>query len=104
MRIRKSILTLFAAISIATTSINPVNIYAWGHDLSGEYSNDMFSPINTKAHINEHYNYSIDTSSLITGTDYTTADLYINYGNIERIALKISVSNKINIVPQIRIK
>ena len=48
--------------------------------------------------------YSIDTSSLITGTDYTTADLYINYGNIERIALKISVSNKINIVPQIRIK
>lgn len=63
MRIRKSILTLFAAISIATTSINPVNIYAWGHSLSGEYSNDMFSPINTKAHINEHYNYSIDTSS-----------------------------------------
>ena len=93
MRIKKSILTLFAAISIATTSINPVNIYAQGHGLSGEYSNDMFSPINTKAHINEHYNYSIDTSS----SDYikyqilqqSTATLLSTANQMPSIALNL---------------
>ena len=47
--------------------------------------------------------YSIDISNPIKDENYTTVKLYINYGNIERIELNMSVSNKINIVPQIKI-
>lgn len=47
--------------------------------------------------------YEIDLSNVVKNEDYTSATLYINYGNIERIKLTISVANKINIVPQIKI-
>ena len=47
--------------------------------------------------------YEIDLTNVVKNEDYTSATLYINYGNIERIKLTISVANKINIVPQIKI-
>ena len=48
--------------------------------------------------------YSIDLSQITEDINYYTVDLYINYGNIERVALKMSVSKQINIEPQIKIK
>lgn len=47
--------------------------------------------------------YSIDISNPEKNNDYTKVILYINYGDIERIKLNLSVANKINIVPQIKI-
>lgn len=48
--------------------------------------------------------YTIDMSEMTNDTNYNTVNLYINYGNIERISLKMSVSKQINIEPQIKIK
>lgn len=47
--------------------------------------------------------YALDISNPVKNEDYTSVTLYINYGNIERIKLNMSVSNKINIIPQIKI-
>ena len=47
--------------------------------------------------------YTIDMSEMTNDTNYNTVNLYINYGNIERISLKMSVSKQINIEPQIKI-
>ena len=43
-------------------------------------------------------------SNMTNDTNYYIVDLYINYGNIDRISLKMSVSKQINIIPQIKIK
>lgn len=48
--------------------------------------------------------YTIDITDTTKDENYTTADLYFNYGSTERIKLKISVSNKTNTTPQIKIK
>lgn len=48
--------------------------------------------------------YTIDMSNMTNDTNYYIVDLYINYGNIDRISLKMSVSKQINIIPQIKIK
>ena len=45
--------------------------------------------------------YELDVSNPVKNEDYTSVKLYINYGNIERIELVMSVSNKINITPQV---
>ena len=48
--------------------------------------------------------YTIDMSNMTNDTNYYIVDLYINYGAIDRISLKMSVSKQINIIPQIKIK
>ena len=86
MRINKKLLILFTAAALATTSINPVNTYAWGHSTSGEYNNEMFSPVNTKAKNDDYYSYSIDTSSYD----------YINYTGKELSNIPISYLSNID--------
>lgn len=48
--------------------------------------------------------YEIDTSNVTRNAEYLAAPLYIYYGNIEKIELKINVlSDKMNLIPQIKI-
>lgn len=84
MRIKKNILVLFAAASLATASINPVNTYAWGSSVSTNYGSDSLSPVNSKAQIGDNYKYSICTSS----SDY------IKYTGKELSNIPISYSSE----------